>query len=391
MSDDNLFDGLDNFIEEDTASSTAKTITDNFRNDPAFKLGIVGVGQCGNNIAQAFHQIGYRRVLLINTAQTDLDAIADQIAKLPIDKQGAGKDPNVGRARVGAKQTQVRNGMLREFGDDFDKIIVCIGLGGGTGSGGGPAVVELAKSIIKDRGGDPLKDVIVIVTLPDPNIDGPRQCFNALAAYGKIAALGVSMITVDNSQVCSIIRSKLADGWLPVNMWIAKTFHMFNVYANKTSQMGQFDGNDLNDIIQRGRLLFSAFRVSKLKDRYAIGDVMSQNLERSLFAKCDLSTAVAAGCILVINPRVGGELGQQDIAPVFEALNHLMRPNSTLHRGVYIPNEWSEQDREKNPDLFCYVMLGGLDHPKQTLNAVFEKARNYNQEYGTVSAFLTQE
>lgn len=383
---------FDGFIEADNEQSvTAKIITDNFTVEPAFKVGIIGVGQCGNNLAQAFHRIGYRRVLLVNTAQTDLDAIEDQIAKLPIDKQGAGKDPAVGKERVEAKATQIRNGMLREFGDDFEKIIVCIGLGGGTGSGGGHTIVKLAQEIIKSRGGSPEKDVIVIVTLPDPNIDGPRQCFNALKAYGQIANLGAPMVIVDNAQVGYLIKAKLADGWLPINMWIARTLHMFNMYANRPSDHGAFDGNDLNDVIKRGRLLFAAFRITKLKDKYAIADVMAANLERSLFAKCDTKTATAAGCLMVINPRVGNDLSMEDIAPALQELNNIMRPNSTLHRGIYIPSEWSTQDKEKNPDLFCYVILGGMDHPRPTLEGLLAKARNHDQSYGSVSAFLAAE
>jgi len=381
---------FDGFIEADDTSNTAtaKVITDNFKYEPAFKMGIIGVGQCGNQVAAAFHRIGYRRVFQVNTAQTDLASIAEQIAKLPIGKQGAGKDPAVGKSCVEAKATQIRNGMLREFGEDFEKIVVCLGLGGGTGSGGGPSVVQIAKDIIKDRGGNPARDIIVIVTLPDPNIDGPRQCFNALLAYGEIVNQGVPMIIIDNAQVGSIIRAKLADGWTPINTWIARTFHMFNMYANKPSDHGAFDGNDLNDIISRGRLLFSAFRVTQLNDKYAIGDVMASNLERSLFAKCNTKTATAAGCLMVINPRVGANLSMEDIAPAFQELNSIMRPNSTLHRGIYIPTEWATQEREKHPDLFCYVILGGMDHPTTTLNRLFEKAKNYDQSYGSVGAFL---
>ena len=387
------FDDFDNFVEADEAQATAtvKTVTDSFKNAPAFKVGIVGVGQCGNNIAAAFHRIGYRRVLLLNTAQTDLDSIADEIAKLSIDKQGAGKDPVVGKGRVEAKSTQIRNGMLREFGEDFEKIIVCIGLGGGTGSGGGPEVIELAKDIIKARGGDPAKDVIVITTLPDPNVDGPRQCFNALKAYGQMTNMGVPMTIIDNAQVGSIIRAKLADGWSPINMWIARTFHMFNAYANRPSDHGAFDGNDLNDIVRRGRLLFSAFRVTQLKDKYAIGDVMAANLERSLFAKCNTKTAVAAGCLMVINPRVGNDLTMEDIAPALQELNNIMQPNSTLHRGIYIPSDWTSQEIEKNPDLFCYVILGGMEHPMPTLNGLFEKAKHHDQSFDSVGAFLATE
>ena len=383
---------FNDFIEADEPqSATVKTITDNFKQDPAFKIGILGLGQCGNNLATAFHRVGYRRVLTVNTAQTDLDSIEDQIAKLAIDRQGAGKDPTVGKARVESRATQIRNGMLREFGEDFEKIVVCLGLGGGTGSGGGPSTVKIAKDIIKDRGGDPAKDVIVIVTLPDPAIDGPRQCFNALLAYGQLARLDVPMIIIDNAQVGSIIRAKLADGWVPINKWIARTFHMFNAYANIPSDHGAFDANDFNDIISRGRLLFSAFRITQLKDKYAIGDVMATNLERSLFAKCDTRTAVAAGCLMVVNPRVGKDISMEDIAPAFQELNNIMKPNSTLHRGIYIPSNWATQDIEKNPDLFCYVILGGMDHPVSTLNGLFAKARNYDQSYGSVVVFLAGE
>ena len=79
-------------------------------------------------------------------------------------------------------------------------------------------------------------------------------------------------------------------------------------------------------------------------------------------------------------------LSMEDIAPALQELNNIMRPNSTLHRGIYIPNEWSEQDRAKRPDLFCYVILSGMEHPEVTLKWLFEKARNYNQSYGSVGA-----
>jgi hypothetical protein len=33
-------------------------------------------------------------------------------------------------------------------------------------------------------------------------------------------------------------------------------------------------------------------------------------------------------------------------------------------------------------------MLSGMDHPNATLAGLFEKARNYNQSYGSLGAFL---
>ena len=389
MSEDFDFDG---FVEADaTQSATSKIITDNFKVAPAFKMGIVGLGQCGNNIGHAFYNLGYRRVLLVNTAQTDLDSIKDPIPKLSIGIQGAGKDPAAGKTRVEAKATEIRNGMLRYFGEDFDKIIVCLGLGGGTGSGGGPAVVKIAKDIVKDRGGDPAKDVVVFCTLPDPNVDGPRQCFNALTAYGQIANLDVPMIIIDNNEIKKIMRVALNDAWTPINRKIVQTFHMFNKYANVPSDLGVLDGNDLNDIISRGRLMFSAFPIRQLDDRYKTADAVATYLDKSLYAKCDSTTASAAGCLMIINPRVGGDLSMEDIAPAFQELNNIMRPDSTLHRGIYIPTDWSFGEQEKNPELSCFVVFGGLDHPRVTLAGLFEKAKGYDQKYGSVEAFLAPE
>jgi cell division GTPase FtsZ len=199
------------------------------------------------------------------------------------------------------------------------------------------------------------------------------------------------MIIIDNAEVKKTIKTSLADGWTLINKWIVQAFHMFNKYANIPSDHGSLDGNDFNDVICRGRLLFSAFRISQLKDRYAIGDAVAANLEKSLFAKCDSTTASAAGCLVVINPRAGGELSMEDIAPVFQELNSIMRPDSTLHRGIYIPSDWSFGEQEKNPDLQCYVIFGGLDHPRVTLAGLFEKAKGYDQKFGSVEAFLAQE
>ncbi|MCL2710633.1 MAG: hypothetical protein FWE95_07115 [Planctomycetaceae bacterium] len=389
MSEDFDFAG---FEEADAPqSTTSKIITDNFKVPPAFKMGIVGLGQCGNNICHAFYNRGYRRVLLVNTAQTDLDAIKDPIPKLSIGTQGAGKDPAAGKSRVEAKATEIRSAMLRNFGEDFDKIIVCLGLGGGTGSGGGPAVVKIAKDIVKDRGGNPATDVIVFCTLPDPNVEGPRPCFNALVAYGQIANLGVPMIITDNNEIKKIMRVALKDAWTPINSKIVQTFDMFNKYANVPSDLGVLDGNDLNDVISRGRLMFSAFPIRQLDDRYKTADAVATYLDKSLYAKCDCTTASAAGCLMIINPRVGGDLSMEDIAPAFQELNNIMGADSTLHRGIYIPTDWSFGEQDKNPELTCFVVFGGLDHPQATLNGLFEKAKGYDPKYKSVEAFLAPE
>jgi cell division GTPase FtsZ len=366
-------------------TSHEKEIVDLFDRTPAFKIGFIGVGQCGNNFATAFHRLGYRRVLLVNTAEADLNAIEDQIAKLPVGAQGAGKDPEVGRKQVKDKLTEIRSHILRECAG-FEKLVICMGLGGGTGSGGGPEIVKLAQQLVQDNGGQPDRDVIAIVTLPNPKVDGPRQCFNALQAYGSLQKLNVPLITIDNSLVEKVVPTTYADIWGPVNMWVARTFHAFNNFAGQESQQGVLDACDLNDIISRGNITFSACSIPDIDNKHAIAEKIVTRLKHSMFAATDLSTAEAAGCIVLINETVKFELGASDVEPALEALNNLMRKNSTLHRGIYVRNLPAKTGT--GPAMFWYVILSGIDKPAETLNRIFEKAKSYSQEYGTLAAFF---
>ena len=378
------------YIDPSTAVVPSDMV-DQFPENPAFKFGIVGVGQCGNNIAATFHQVGYRRVLLLNTAKADLDSIDLPIEKLSLDKQGAGKDPDIGRQCVENKITKIRTAMSRVFDGKVDKIVVCMGLGGGTGSGGGPEIVKVAKEMIKEKGGKPERDVLVIATLPEPTLDGPRQCFNALKAYAEINRLGVPVLTVDNSQIRKVIGTTFGDNWPRMNRWVVKTLHQFNAYAAKRSDIAVFDGRDLDDVLSRGRFIFSAFRVPVLNDKYAIGNILADHLEKSLFARTKLSTAEAAACVLILNRPAVMDKSMDDVGSAFEELNNIMKPNSTLHRGIYLEDVPTAADGTPPPDLFCYVMLSGLDHPRGTLELLYEKARSFTEaeEYGSLSAFFS--
>ena len=55
-----------------------------------FKFGFIGAGQGGSRIAETFHDLGYRRIGVINTAQQDLNTI-NLKNKLCIGEGGAGK------------------------------------------------------------------------------------------------------------------------------------------------------------------------------------------------------------------------------------------------------------------------------------------------------------
>ncbi|WP_411964386.1 tubulin/FtsZ family protein [Haloferax sp. YSMS24] len=126
------------------------------------KLGIIGVGNAGSKIVDKmveFESLTNRKlcrhVMVINTARTDLskpDHIPEERRILIGDTHQKAKGHGVGGdVDVGAEVARNDMDEIRRAFDDVDihevdAILVCASLGGGTGSGAGPVVInELQK------------------------------------------------------------------------------------------------------------------------------------------------------------------------------------------------------------------------------------------------------
>ena len=72
----------------------------------AFKFAFMGAGQGGSRIAEAFYNLGYRKLSAINTAQQDLNTIKLE-NKLCIGDGGAGKNPEVAKKLFHEKKDDV--------------------------------------------------------------------------------------------------------------------------------------------------------------------------------------------------------------------------------------------------------------------------------------------
>ena len=144
--------------------------------DVSFKFAFVGAGQGGSRIAQAFHRLGYRKLSAINTAQQDLNTI-DLEHKLCIGEGGAGKNPSKANDDFRERKEDVLDFMRYSFGEDFDRIFVCAGAGGGTGAGTVCPLVDTVRElydIVKSSS----KKVGVILALPK-NSEGKKVNANA--------------------------------------------------------------------------------------------------------------------------------------------------------------------------------------------------------------------
>ena len=372
INDDFMIDMPDIPMPNEEESSE---VTDEF--DAAFKFAFVGVGQGGSRIAEAFYKLGYRRVCAINTTNQDLTGInIPDSNKLVIGDGhgGAGKNPANGAESAAKSYEDIYDVMRRSFGTDFDRIFVCIGAGGGTGSGAGEKVIEIAHEIaqsfkIEEAGGKPA--VGVIVSMPK-NSEGGKVNANAHVVLnslfkmvgsdgGKLGGRTISpLVIADNDRINKIYpKVPASQFWDLANRNISSLFHLFNTIAIKDSDFTTFDQADFKDILDSGALTFGACPIRKWDDPSDISLAIRDNLKRNvLVGGFDLTQARTAGCVFIAHTSVLDVIPQESLEHGFEMLSRTMQKGSVVHRGIYKGNK---------EGLVVYSILGELGRPDARL------------------------
>jgi cell division GTPase FtsZ len=354
--------------------------------DAAFKWCFVGAGQAGARMAEAFWKLGYRRVCIINTTAQDLSRIqipAENKLVMRIGEGGAGKDPEKGKSAVEQYREDVYDLMRRCFGTDFDRIMVCFGAGGGTGTGCMEALVQISHDIaqtlkVEERDGRPV--VGVLASMPMVG-EGQRVNANAFEAMGKLGEMvgkndgklanrQVSpLIIVDNERISKIYPGlPVAQFWSVANQSISGLFHLFNSIATKDSEFTTFDQADYKDVLQSGVVTFGATLIDKYADptdiSYAIRDNLKHNV---LVGGVNLKKGQKAACVFVAHPKVLEEVPQAHLEHGFEMLSRMMQRNSTVHRGIY---KGKVVNVAGAPSLRVYTILGELGMPRERITEI---------------------
>jgi len=333
----------------------------------------IGAGQCGGRLVKSFYDLGYQNVLAVNTIDHDLDLLdLPQSQKFLIDndqeKQTASDIEETSRV-VKQHRQDILHLARQTFGTQVDRIMICFGAGGNTGSGSVFELIDVAKIYARFIGiKNPSKNVGVIMTLPTSDeahspqvarnayIAGTRLC--QMAAEGEISPL----IIVDNKKVGKMHSGTTAQSfWSSINCTVASLFDTFNRLSSLSSPYTCFDPADYNNIMGSGGcLIMGAAKIDRLDDTLAISKAAEDSLQTTLFAGGeDLSTAKVAGCVVVGGYELMAHIkGLQDnIDYAFDILSEVTG-RATVYRGIY------EDDMD---GLSVYTIMGGLDTPKARL------------------------
>jgi cell division GTPase FtsZ len=335
----------------------------------------IGAGQCGGRLVKSFYDLGYRKVMAINTTHNDLDLLSipqSQKFLMNTGEHGAGKDMERGERAVQKHQQEILHLARKTFGTEVDHIMVCFGAGGGTGSGSVVGSIEIAKRYARYIGlENPKRKVGVIMTLPTVGeASSPLVADNAHKVATTLSQMAMSgeispLIIVDNDKIKRMYPGMTVKSfWPTINSTVASLFDIFNRLSSLNSRYTSFDAMDYRTIMECGGCaIMGLTKVNAFDDPYALSEAVKENLEKTLLAGgFDLSTANMAGCIVVGGKKLMAQTKglQNNIDYAFDVLSEITG-RATIHRGIY------EDDRDS---LRVYTVIGGMDSPRSRLEDI---------------------
>ena len=339
----------------------------------SIRYGWIGTGQCGGRLVKAFHDLGYGKVLAVNTTNNDLDLLDIPDAQkhtMDIGSHGAGKDMARGADAIGLCKQEVIHHTERIFGDEVDHIMVCFGAGGGTGGGSATGLIDAAKNYARRIGiKHPNKKVGVLMTLPSyGESNSPLIASNAYQVASELCQMAAAeeispLVIIDNAKINSMYPGlTVKEFWPTINNTVSGMFDIFNRLSALPSPYTSFDQVDYHSIMSGGGCaMMGLTQIADIRDKFAISSAVRNNLEKTLLAGgFDLSTANFAGCVVVGGKKMMANVpGLQDnIDYAFDVLSEITG-KATVHRGIY------EDSRET---LRVYTIIGGLDRPTERLD-----------------------
>ena len=330
--------------------------------DVSFNFAFIGAGQGGSRIAETFHTLGYRKIAALNTAEQDLNTIKLK-NKLLIGDGGAGKDRGYADSIFKERREDVIDFMRYSFGEQIDRIFVCAGAGGGTGSGIVSSLTEAAKEL-QETVNAKSKQVGVILALPKKS-EGAKVAANAketLNDVWKLVESGVvsPLIILDNEKIGKLYPDLVVSNfWNTANMSIAGLFHLFNLTTAKDSSYTSFDSNDYKTILDSGLMVFGASPVQNWQDPVSISRAIRENLQNNLLSgDIDLSTGDCAAAVVIGSKEQLDNVPQSSVDQAVAQLNRVLKPGSVVHSGIYTG------DRDT---LTIFTAVGGLGKPTAML------------------------
>jgi len=339
----------------------------------ALHIGVVGLGQCGGNIADAFAARGYPAIA-VNCASADLAALQHVPVPLRLGVGAAAANGSGGSLRLGGEALRAGGDAVAELVeqvfDDVEIVLAVGGLGGGTGGN----LVELV-SIVAD-----LEFPVIAMGVLPGLAEGYRLKTNALWAINELVDAPIdSLLLVDNEKLYAKHGNATVETfWAACNESLAAAVDRLNCLASDESltSVRTFDPNDLRQLVRfGGTTLFGTSTIEGAINRESLLLAFMDAINNSdmLATGVELEDVVVLGSIVT----AGSELLSQTSAAVFDDYFREVQlvTNGAAHRfGLY--------RRSTAGPAQLHVIAAGLPLPGRVHDMLAE-ATAEAQRFGT--------
>jgi len=336
-------------------------------------LGVVGSGQAGSRIAEAFYKLGYDSVV-INTAMQDLKFIeVPDSNKLLLEYGlgGAAKEIEIGKAAAEAHRGEITQ-LVNDKLSDAQVNVLCLSLGGGSGAGSCETLVD----ILSGQG----KPLVVITVLPMDTEDAHTKS-NALETLSKLAALTQTkkvnnLIVVDNAKIEAIYQDVSQIEFYGVaNKAIVDPIDIFNTLSSMPSAVKGLDPMEFGKLFTDGEGLtvYGELTVDNFTEDTAIAEAVVNNLNGNLLAGgFNLKQSKYVGVIIAANKEVWSKIPSSSIQYAMAMVNDQCGTPKGVFKGIYTVES-------QDPVVKVYSIFTGLGLPDSRVTQLKKDAHEHMQ------------
>lgn len=344
--------------KQEESKMAAKIVS---KKDRSIVLGVLGSGQAGSRIAEAFFKLGYDAVA-VNTAMQDLkfiDIPDSNKLLLEYGLGGAAKETEIGRAAAEAHRGEILQ-LVNEKLQSSQVNVLCLSLGGGSGAGSCETMVDILSSL-----GKPL---VVVTVLPMDTEDAQTKA-NALETLSKLAKATQTkrvnnLIVVDNAKIEAIYQNiSQVDFYGIANKAIVEPIDIFNTLSSLPSAVKGLDPMEWGKLFTDGEGLtvYGELTIENFAEDTAIAEAVVNNLNGNLLAGgFDLKQSRYVGVIIAANKEVWSKIPSSSITYAMAMVNDQCGSPKGVFKGIYTIET-------PDPVVKVYSMFTGLGLPESRI------------------------
>ncbi len=312
-------------------------------------LKVVGIGGAGGNVVNRMVGAGTSGVEFI-AVNTDKQALAMSTAdtKIQIGEklthgQGAGSDPEVGEKAAEESRNEVAKAL-----EGTDMVFITAGMGGGTGTGAGPVVADIAREA----------GVLTVGVVTKPfGFEGKKRMTQAMAGIDSLLGKVDSLLVIPNDRLKYATDQKVT---------FANAFEIADEVLHEavTSISGLikntgFINLDFADVctIMRGAG-FAHMGVG-----HAVGKGKAEDAAQMAISSPLMETSINGAHGVLINITGSEDMGLDDVETAANLVQSAAHPDANIIFGASFDNSMDDEIR-------VIVIATGFDESTQTAKAV---------------------